>query len=44
MVGFYISIGWSNNCFDDQVVKFQKSQFLGAADYQSLTTIYLGDD
>ena len=42
MVGFYISIGWPNNCFDGQIVKLQKSQVLGVADSWDQTTIYLG--
>ena len=42
MVGFYISIGWPNNCFDRQIVKFQKSQVLRVADGWDQTTIYLG--
>ena len=41
MVGFYISIGWENNCFDSQIAKFQKSQILGAADGWCQITIYL---
>ena len=43
-VGFYISKGWKSNCFDDQIVKFLKSQMLGMADGWGQMTIYLGHD
>ena len=32
MVGCYISKGWQSNWFDQQIVKFLKSQILGVAD------------
>ena len=44
MVGCYISKGWQSNWFDQQIVKFLKSQILGVADGWGQMTIYLGHD
>ena len=44
MVGFYKLLRWQNNCFGDQIVKFQMSKLLVTPDGRCQMIIYLGHD